>query len=149
MQTFLPYSDFIQTARCLDNKRLGKQRVETFQILNAQIGMSKGWVNHPATKMWKYHRNALVEYGIIICEYWISLGFKDSLLDKIKSHYDKTFSIVYPPWLGDEKFHNSHKSKLIQKNSDYYTQFGWNVLCLNYQWPSMINEKTYILVEGN
>jgi len=36
MQTFLPYPDFLQSLQSLDNKRLGKQRVETFQILNAQ-----------------------------------------------------------------------------------------------------------------
>ncbi len=34
MQTFLPYADFQQSAKCLDNKRLGKQRVECLQILN-------------------------------------------------------------------------------------------------------------------
>lgn len=32
MQTFMPYSDFRKVARCLDNKRLGKQRVEAWQI---------------------------------------------------------------------------------------------------------------------
>lgn len=33
MQTFLPYPDFIRSAQCLDNRRLGKQRVECLQIL--------------------------------------------------------------------------------------------------------------------
>jgi hypothetical protein len=33
MQTFLPYPDFRESARVLDNKRLGKQRVECLQIL--------------------------------------------------------------------------------------------------------------------
>lgn len=33
MQTFLPYSDFTKSAQCLDNRRLGKQRVECLQIL--------------------------------------------------------------------------------------------------------------------
>ena len=33
MQTFLPYEDFTKTAQCLDYKRLGKQRVEAYQIL--------------------------------------------------------------------------------------------------------------------
>lgn len=33
MQTFLPYPSFIKSAQCLDNKRLGKQRVEAYQIL--------------------------------------------------------------------------------------------------------------------
>ena len=34
MQTFLPYSDFIKSAKCLDYRRLGKQRVEAWQIYN-------------------------------------------------------------------------------------------------------------------
>ena len=39
MQTFLPYSDFEQSLSCLDNKRLGKQRVESMQILNILTGI--------------------------------------------------------------------------------------------------------------
>ena len=35
MQTFTPYSDFQASARALDNKRLGKQRVEVIQIVRA------------------------------------------------------------------------------------------------------------------
>lgn len=35
MQTFLPYPDFEQSAKCLDNRRLGKQRVEVLQLLIA------------------------------------------------------------------------------------------------------------------
>jgi len=54
MQTFMPYgSQYDQTAKCLDVKRLGKQRVETYQILKALLGESKGWRNHPATRMWE------------------------------------------------------------------------------------------------
>jgi len=33
MQTFLPYPDFERSARALDLKRLGKQRVECIQVL--------------------------------------------------------------------------------------------------------------------
>ena len=35
MQTFLPYPSFTQSAACLDDKRLGKQRVECKRILLA------------------------------------------------------------------------------------------------------------------
>lgn len=35
MQTFLPYADFQESAYALDPKRLGKQRVETLQIMQA------------------------------------------------------------------------------------------------------------------
>ncbi len=53
MQTFLPYSSFEKTAKVLDWRRLGKQRVEGMQIINA-IGNpdAKGWRNHPISIMW-------------------------------------------------------------------------------------------------
>jgi lipopolysaccharide biosynthesis regulator YciM len=31
----MPYPSFVESAKCLDNKRLGKQRVEVLQILQA------------------------------------------------------------------------------------------------------------------
>jgi len=50
VNTFLPHADFVKSAESLDNKRLGKQRVEAWQILQALRGNTKGWVNHPATR---------------------------------------------------------------------------------------------------
>ncbi|WP_407659745.1 pyrimidine dimer DNA glycosylase/endonuclease V, partial [Kineococcus indalonis] len=35
MQTFLPYPGFARSAAVLDAPRLGKQRVETLQVLRA------------------------------------------------------------------------------------------------------------------
>jgi hypothetical protein len=35
VQTFLPFPDFDRTARVLDDRRLGKQRVEALQVLRA------------------------------------------------------------------------------------------------------------------
>ena len=35
MQTFLPYPAFDLSAQVLDRQRLGKQRVETLQVLKA------------------------------------------------------------------------------------------------------------------
>jgi hypothetical protein len=64
MQTFLPYANVKKSVKCLDSKRLGKQRVEAFQILNILLNRTKtsGWRNHPAVKMWKGHENALKVY---------------------------------------------------------------------------------------
>ena len=42
VQTFLPYPDFERTAEVLDDRRLGKQRVEVLQILNAMHWTSGG-----------------------------------------------------------------------------------------------------------
>ena len=53
MQTFLPYESFEESASVLDWRRLGKQRVEGMQIINAINNPKKqGWQNHPATIMW-------------------------------------------------------------------------------------------------
>jgi hypothetical protein len=35
MQTFLPYPDYKLSASVMDMRRLGKQRVETWQIIKA------------------------------------------------------------------------------------------------------------------
>ena len=40
MQTFLQYPDFEKTFKCLDYRRLGKQRVEAMQIYNIISGRS-------------------------------------------------------------------------------------------------------------
>ena len=53
MQTFLPVADFAESARLLDSPRLGKQRVETLQILRALELPDYGWANHPAVLMWR------------------------------------------------------------------------------------------------
>ena len=83
MQTFLPYPSFAESARVLDRARLGKQRVETYQILRANAGLTRGWVHHPAAVMWRGHSAALAEYGAAMCREWIERGYNDTLLDKI------------------------------------------------------------------
>ena len=50
MQTFLPYSDFQQSAAVLDRVRLGKQRVEALQTLRALVIPEYGWQSHPAIR---------------------------------------------------------------------------------------------------
>ncbi len=54
MQIFLPFACFKRSLEALDNKRLGKQRVEAFQIYMALThNASSKWNNHPVTQMWK------------------------------------------------------------------------------------------------
>jgi len=135
LQTFLPYPDFAQSAQCLDRQRLGKQRVEVLQLLKALNGESKGWKNHPATKMWAGCTEALIVYGVAVCNEWISRGYKDTCRDKILA-YSQGAKIVFPDWLGDEDFHAAHRSNLLRKDSEYYGQFGWDEPSdLEYIWP--------------
>lgn len=122
MQTFLPYPDFVRSARSLDYKRLGKQRVEAYQIMRALTGESngKGWTNHPATNLWRGHEGSLSIYGQVICLEWLKRGYKDSLLDKFVE-YSKVFNdFTVPTIIGNPEFHVSHQSNLIRKDPDYY-----------------------------
>jgi len=83
MQTFLPYAEFERSAEVLDYRRLGKQRVETWQLIRAINGETRGWRNHPAAVMWRDHVPALALYGKVICEEWIRRGYNDSMLPQI------------------------------------------------------------------
>lgn len=141
MQTFLPYSDFKISAVCLDNRRLGKQRVECLQILKSLTDVHYGWRNHPAVKMWEDYEAALYRYACAIIHQWTSWPIYgiDNCLEQITYIMIKNqipFEGKDPFWLGDEKFHLSHRSKLLQKDYDFYRRFGWNVSNnLDYIWP--------------
>ncbi|MBU0958344.1 MAG: hypothetical protein KKB31_00210 [Nanoarchaeota archaeon] len=133
MQTFLPYPNFEKSLKCLDNKRLGKQRVEAYQILNIILKRTKkkGWRNHPAVKMWRDTPNALKLYFNKCLEEWISRGFNNNMKKEIIRG-----KINYPFWIGSKRFHSSHKSNLSRKDKKYYSRFGWTEKNnLEYIWP--------------
>lgn len=133
MQTFMPHNSFRLSAQALDNKRLGKQRVEAWQVLRALRGETKGWVNHPATVMWRGHEQSLIRYGIEICSEWVMRGFNDSLLVKFLAELDGT-DFIDPWWMGYEPLHTSHQSNLYRKDADYYSAFSVVPHDLPYVW---------------
>lgn len=137
MQTFLPYASFSESAKVLDRQRLGKQRVETWQILRA-LCSGAGWMNHPVTKMWRGHASCLATYGIVICTEWIERGYRDTMLPRFDPYL--TDEPISPSWLGDEAFHRSHRSNLLRKNPTHYREF-WpdEPDDLPYVWPVMMS----------
>ena len=84
MQTFLPFADFGASARVLDTRRLGKQRVEALQVLRAITRPDYGWRHHPAVKMWRGFEEALGAYAMAICEEWCRRGHSDTCELKIR-----------------------------------------------------------------
>ena len=118
MQTFLPYESFTKTAKVLDWRRLGKQRVEGMQIIQT-IEKQNGWKNHPIVKMWTPYVPALKQYTNIIITEWIGRGYNNNM-----EFYDID-NVEYPDWLGDERFHASHRANLLRKDFDWYSQFKW------------------------
>ena len=127
MQTFLPYANFKESASVLDWRRLGKQRVEGMQIIKAITGEKrldgkpyKGWINHPASVMWKPYPEALKHYTNIMITEWMRRGYNNNM-----EIYDFN-SMVKPHWLGKESFHSSHRANLLRKDHEYYSQFEWD-----------------------
>ena len=133
MQTFLPYPDFIQSVKVLDYRRLGKQRVETFQVLNVLLErtQTKGWRNHPVTRMWSGYEEALKLYQNFTILEWIDRGYKNNMKFEDVNHS----SIVYPDWFGQDLFHRSHRSNLLRKDYEYYCQYFDEPSDLEYHWP--------------
>lgn len=136
MNTFLPYADFKASAKVLDMRRLGKQRVEVLQLVNAIQGGSKGWVNHPCTRMWRPHLQSLISYGETICEEWTSRGYEDSIGLQLYMLKDLGAKVKNPPWLGSPALHSSHRANLLRKDPVFYGKFRWTEKPLDgYFWP--------------
>jgi hypothetical protein len=160
MQTFLPLPDVEKSLVCLDYRRLGKQRVETKQLIKSMVledpsllqhlhadavrrlvdngsihdlvGGIKGWVNHPAREMWRGHIGALAIYHDCSIIAWKARGYKNNMpfLSAPGKH-------KMPVWFGDEEFHASHRSNLLRKDPIWYGKFGWQEPTdLEYIWPS-------------
>jgi hypothetical protein len=148
VQTFLPYADFERSAGALDRRRLGKQRVETLQVVRALIRPGYGWGNHPAVLMWKGFEEALGRYGFSCCDAWTQLGFADTCaltiatdlrsagIESVRTQTDLAAEGALPPWLGDEAVHRSHQSALVRKDRHHYRPLFPDVPDdLPYVWP--------------
>lgn len=148
MQTFLPYAGFEQTAEVLDDRRLGKQRVEVLQVLRALTRERYGWKHHPAVLMWAGSEEALGAYGLAVCAEWVRRGWADTCAGKIvdeltelgigqpRSQADLAEAGRLPSWLGDERVHRSHRAALLRKNPEWYgPRFPDSPDDVDYIWP--------------
>jgi hypothetical protein len=145
MQTFLPYPDFRASAEVLDTKRLGKQRVETLQVMRALTIPGYGWQHHPVTAMWRGYRPALMAYQAATCAVWTERGFADTCLVKTLADLElipddaeayRSGNYPLPPWLGRPELHLSHRSKLLAKAPEFYRPlFPTDPDTLDYVWP--------------
>ncbi len=143
----------------LDDRRLGKQRVETLQIMQVLLGLRwdtaagvietyepRGWRTHPAVLMWQGSESALGRYQELICQEWTGRGFGDTcavktagLLRAAGRWQDGDASgrhEMAPSWLGDQDLHRSHQSNLVRKDPDHYRRLFPDVPDdLPYVWP--------------
>lgn len=116
MQVFVPFPNIYDSLDLLDKKRLVKQVIECGQILDVilQRKTGKGWVNHPAVKMWYQYPDALKLYK--------NTGFrmaKDKfdvkwVKTKLEDMSDGNLPQM-PNWWGRSDIHESHLSNLKRK----------------------------------
>ena len=161
MQTFLPLPDYLQSMRRLDKYRLGNQVWREGLTL-----IRGGWEHHPARKMWQGHEHHLGKYLLAGLEVLKERSGKDyaEVRAKIEAEMAKYPDTGAPSWVGDEKFHASHRSNLLRKVNEaiqkaveaidtdsprkdhfievathmksWYSQFGWTEPAdLPYVWP--------------
>ena len=144
MQTFLPDPSFERSARLLDTRRLGKQRVEALQILRALHLEDYGWANHPAVRMWQGCTCALVAYGLAMVDEWCARGHGDATRANIAEFAAPQPALLasslpddqLPPWLGQADVHRSHRAALVRKDPEQYGPlFPDGAPDLPYVWP--------------
>jgi hypothetical protein len=145
MQTFVPLtSSFDDIARTLDRARLNKQALEGWQILMTLLELDpqgnhripKGWVNHPAVKMWRGHEMTLYLYIQAMVTEWKRRGYKSTIGDKAKATIARAIELellsrptTNPYWMSNMNdfslIASSHRTALLNKDYEWYSQFKW------------------------
>lgn len=135
----------------LDDKRLRKQCVESYQIIDTLHNRKKAWGSHPAVKMWEGSVRGLCIYTLHMCNEYekrfgkamLSHKFADSPVDMreaLSYFMDKSETLNRPVWWSDrtirEKVNSSHRSNLLRKDPDFYGVYGWKESPnIPYYWP--------------
>ena len=115
VNTFVTSPDLIKNAKALDYRRLGKQRVEAYQIWRTLKGYSHGWKNHPAVRMWRGYDCFLAMYCNACIDEWILRGYKNTMEKLPHCKNPKK-----PDWWGREDVFKSHQASLNRKKPDFY-----------------------------
>lgn len=122
MQVFMPYTTIIQSVRCLDDKRLGKQRIEIKYMLEMMYGM---WPErkHPVVEMWEDYTIFLHTMYCQTVGEWEARGNKNTLPRQLEFIHG---ILIIPPWLEDYTY--QYKALLLYKYYDFYSkEFGTNI----------------------
>lgn len=118
MQVFIPYPSPLDTAMCMkdDTRRFLKQIQETRQILSAIYDPTRGYANHPVTKMYKNHTA------------WLNLYLQTLELVRDNNLFLARFkslqaNLVRPKWMTEELC-DQHKRRLHTKNPQRYPHWA-------------------------
>nr|DAT56982.1 MAG TPA: hypothetical protein [Caudoviricetes sp.] len=81
--------------------------------------------------MWRGYEEALKLYQNITISEWIKRGYKNNM----KFEDVNPGLLEFPEWLGNDEFHQSHRSNLLRKDFGYYSEFFDEPDNLEYIWP--------------
>lgn len=130
MQIFVCYPEPLKVAKVMwsDKKRFNKQIIECRQILDAIVGVGKGWFNHPVVKMYKPYKDWLVYYLNCFISYRNFMNaenFSDEEEYYLREAYLMSmFAGDYRPPFLTEEFCDQHKRRLYTKSPELYSQFA-------------------------
>jgi hypothetical protein len=136
MQTFLPHKKFSDCAKELDSKRLNKQILEGYQILNILLGnsQSKAWRNHPAVLMWKGNEGSLVFYVKTMIREAKRRGIKTDKnsenIHRLLVSQNHRIPLQYPNWYKNDSIDlviETHRANLYKKDPEFYAHFKASV----------------------
>ena len=122
MQVFIVGTPY-ETAEALDVRRINKQIIENGQIMDAILGIGKGWFNHPVVKSYKNHFQWLYHYNL--CLFWYSRG------DKPMAKKMSEQAMAFKPNFHTEEYFKNMKKRLYTKDNEHYKQ--WENLGESYE----------------
>lgn len=123
MITFLPYPSVPKALEVLDRQRLGRQRLEAWQIYDAITNPSSIYANAvrgPAVRMWIGHERLLAIYYNECLMEWARRGYVNDKLQRLCLPKLQRM----PDWWGGP-IHASHRANLLRKLPEWYCRFGW------------------------
>lgn len=130
MQVFI-IGSAIETAMCLDKKRLNKQIVECNQILDALYERKTGWKNHPCTLQYKGWEKWLEHYTSCLTLYKHGAIIHAKICSEL-ANIDK-------PNFHTSAYFDNMKRRLYTKDNEYYKQ--WESLGKSYENWYWVNNK--------
>jgi hypothetical protein len=158
MQTFMSEPHLYDCAAVLDDKRLNKQYLEGWQILNAIAQTPEGGgqrvngkipfaSNHPATNQWRGHEYALSGYLACVEAELNIRGIKTvTIMEKIQQTMKENgwFQQLsgLPSWWKDtsefERLRITHRGNLYNKDPEHYAQYEADAVALDRDLESLV-----------
>lgn len=138
MITYVTHRGYGATAAALDDRKLGRQRVEAQEIFNT-LTLGEELPKDPVYRMWEGYEFALGIYCMMLCmEFTMHRGIADKIFWEVAAalkemkRSDASFSMEHPPWHDDKDVMRSHRSNLLRLQNegdavaghDYLKHFG-------------------------